>query len=425
MMRHRQRTDRRGAAYLVALLAGTIVTVTGLAALSMATTRARMAELGDQFAAAQLNAHTALEHAMATMATHMRGGGTRSDIPAAAEPTISFNGGSATWRFREINGSPVNNIDGPLVIEATGMAGSASYGLDALLVPTGVPVDSLDAAMYVGGNLTLNSLSVLTADYDVVTDGNVTASSATVNAPVESRGTISGSTYSLSTTEGAANRQPPDPSAILKYGDFGTTFRFNDLPTVLGTRTMSGVLLSPTSNPFGSTNPLGVYVIDCNGQNVSIHNLRVYGTLVLKDAGASSIIGGSVHIEPVHPWLPALVVEGNISFLSTNGGPNEATLSQNLNPPGAPYNFEHDTDTLDVYPGLIKGITYATGNMTFALGHQNFEGVVVAGGDVRLFSNTRVVITHDPSVAQFPPFAFFEDAGEMAIDPATITWTLP
>ena len=44
---------------------------------------------------------------------------------------------------------------------------------------------------------------------------------------------------------------------------------------------MDRVLLSPTSNPYGTPNASGIYIINCNNQNVTIGPCRIVGTLVL------------------------------------------------------------------------------------------------------------------------------------------------
>lgn len=424
-MRRGQDTSRRGAAYLVALLAGTIVTVTGLAALSLATTRARSAELGDQLAGARLNASTALEHAFAAVSAHLDNAGTRHDLFGNAEPTVAWQGGTSTWRLREMDGSLLDNKDGPIVIQAEGASGDSAFRYDAMLVPSGRPMGVLNAAMYAGGTITVSSGGTLIADHVVAAAGDITANGGTVDADVESSGDVDGAVYLGSITEDADPRPLPDIGMLTYYRDLGFELNHTELPWVLLSRTLGSVLLSPASNPFGPPNPLGIYVIDCNNSSIVVTNTRINGTLILRRPGPNTIIGSGVFIEPVHPWLPAIVAEGSITFMASAAGPNETLLGVNLNPPGSPYLFEHDTDQSDTYPGVIRGVVYASGNITFGLLSQHIEGAVIAGGNIRVFTGSTARVTYDPSVAHLPPFGFFEDQGQLAVDPSTITWTMP
>jgi len=422
-MHHQKLHARRGAAYLVALLAGMIVSVTGLAALSVATTRARTAESGDQFASARLNANTAMQHALAAVSAHLSNGGTRDDIPNA-EPTVLITEGSARWRLREIDGSALDAEDGPIVIEARGDSGAAVFALDALLVPSGVPIDALDTALYVDGNLNVSALADLVADHVVFAGGDL-GSSGSIDADVEAGGRITGSGYAGSVTEDAPSRLKPTPGLIEEYAVIGTRINLTSLPIVFGARSLSSVLLSKNSNPFGSPDPLGIYVIDCGGESIAINSLRIEGTLVLLNTGPSTTIAGGTLMSPAHPWLPTLLVDGDINFMGSNTGPSESVVGANLNPASTPWQFEHDTDTDDVYPGRIEGVSYVDGDMTVSVVRQNFKGAVLVEGDLRVLLGADLHIEYDPTVAHLTPLGFFLDEGGLAVDPATVAWTLP
>ncbi|MEO1279752.1 MAG: hypothetical protein AAFV77_12415 [Planctomycetota bacterium] len=418
-------TGRRGAAYIVALLAGTIVTITGLAALSVSTTQARTAAIEDRLANARLNAHSAIEYGKAAVSAHLADGGTRTDLFGTINPGWNHTGGRASWRLREIGGATLNNIDGPLVLEATGESGVSTFRYDAILAPSGPPLDVMATAMYAGGTLTLGSGASITSEQIVGSIGEIDADAATVDAPVESAGAISGATYLSAQDRGVAPRLMPADGLFGYYTDLGERITLTDLPFRAGSYWLEDLVLSPSENPFGVTNPLGIYVIDCGGWWVTLRNVRVVGTLVLLNASNSAWIGQNTLLQPAYPWMPSLLVEGGAGFYAGDTGPSEAAAGVNMNPRGTPYLFESDADTSDVYPAEIQGLAYVSGDVGFWLPSQAIRGKLIAGGNIRVRTGVDVDIFPDLDVERYPPFGFFEDSGGLTLDPNTITWTMP
>lgn len=424
-MNKRTRTSRRGAAYLVALLAGSIVTVTGLAALSMTTSRTRTTAMADHATKARSLAGTGLEHALCAVAVHIDNGGTRHDVFGAAEPSVTFGGGTFGWSMRNLDGTAVDNSDQPILLRTKAEHGPARYAMQAILAPSGVPYDVLDTGMYVAGGLQFSTAANLTSDKVVGAITEVNASAATIDAPVESPGEINGSTYLGTTTVGVAERIMPDPSLIDYYVALGERINLGSLPTTLGTPSLKQVLLSPASNPYGNTNEFGIYIIDCAWNNVLIQEVRVVGTLVLLNSTSSTLIARNTLIEPAYSWMPSLLVQGDVTFGSTNSGPSEISLGINLNPAHTPSGMDWDATADDTYLGGIEGVSYVTGDAVFSLLRQNIRGTLIIGRDVRILTGSTVNITYDPSVATLPPYGFFEDTGGLAIDPSTVVWSTP
>ncbi len=416
---------RHGAAYIVALLAGTIVTITGLSALSIATTQARTRTLSDQHTMSQLMARTMMEHAKSAVAAHLRDGNTRLDLPGNIDVVLTSPYGDGYWRFAELDGARLNNIDGPVAIQLHGENGDALFHQEALLFPAGETYDVMGMAMYSGGSLTLRSGASVTSELPIGAVGGVTADAAIVDAPVESAGSISGAAYLGSVDSDAASRLMPSDTLFGYYTDLGERIILSDLPFRAGSYWLEDLVLSPSENPFGATNPLGIYVIDCGGSWVTLRNVRVVGTLVLLNASNSVWIGQNTLIQPTHPWMPSLLVEGDAGFYAGDTGPSEAAAGINMNPRGTPYQFESDSDRSDVYPAEIQGVAYVSGDAVFYLPSQTIRGKLIAGGDIRVRTGVDVDIFPDPDVERYPPFGFFEDTGGLALDPNTITWTMP
>lgn len=424
-MGNRQVTSRRGAAYLVALLAGSIVTVTGLAALSMTTSRTRTASMADHATKARSLAGTGLEHALCAVAIHIDNGGTRHNIFGSAEPSINFDGGTFGWSLRNMDSTAVDNSDQPILLRTKAQHGPARYAMQAVLAPSGVPYDVLDTGMYVAGDLRFGSASIGISDKVIGSMTEVSATVATVNAPVESAGAINGALYTGTTSAQANARQMPDPTLIDYYVALGERINIGGLPATLGTPALKQALLSPTSNPFGSTNEFGIYIVDCAGGNLQVEDIRIVGTLVLLNSTGSTIIGRNTLIEPAYSWMPSLLVQGNTSFMGTNTGPSEIAMGINLNPAHTPSGFDWDATDDDTYLGGIEGVSYVSGNVNFALPRQNIRGTMIIGGDARVYTGVTVNISYDPSVATLPPYGFFEDTGGLAIDPSTVVWSTP
>lgn len=424
-MAHVSRTHRRGAAYLVALLAGSIVTVTGLTALSIATSRARGTAMSDDAARARLMADSGLEHALSAIAAQLRAGETRGDLIDEDWPVITFDRGQFTWELTEFDGSPLSGDGLPMRVRVVSRSGQARHAIGAALVPSGVPYDSLDTGMYAGGTMNLTALSSLSSDKVVGSIGAVSALTATITAPVESADSVGGTLYLGTTSSNVAPRRMPSPVLIDDYIKMGQTIAFADLPAITGGRALRNILLSPGNNPFGPTNALGVYVIDLSGSRLLVEDIRIHGTLVLLNPGPNTVIGNNVLIEPAFPWMPSLIVQGNVTFMGTNTGPNEATIGVNLNPPHTPFEGAYNSTTTDAYPGRVGGLIYVSGNATFALPRQNIRGTLLVGGDVNVNASVVVNITYDPNIAHLPPLGFFEDAGGLALDPASIVWQMP
>ncbi|MCP4508582.1 MAG: hypothetical protein GY826_19590 [Fuerstiella sp.] len=149
--------------------------------------------------------------------------------------------------------------------------------------------------------------------------------------------------------------------------------------------TLEHVLLSPDSNPFGATNPRGIYVIDLQGSRIIIRNCRIYGTLVLIDPRNGSRIGDGfgVSIEPAVSHFPSLVVTGgDVDIGPSDRGLIERALGVNLNPDDAPlYPVGSDDDLDDTFSSGIKGLMFSSHDFRFR-SHNSIEGVILSHQDV-------------------------------------------
>ena len=168
-------------------------------------------------------------------------------------------------------------------------------------------------------------------------------------------------------------------------------------------------VLSPTSNPFGSgqTNADGIYVIDCQNNDVFVRESRIVGTLVLLNPGsASKVLDGAVTWSPAHGNFPALLVDGDFNIEMNSDGLNESILDTNFNPAGRPFPFQEtdsDTDKTDTFLSGINGLIYTTGNLTLG-GTTVIDGAVLSDGNLSMTSN--VTATYSPAPFLNPPPGF-------------------
>ena len=135
----------------------------------------------------------------------------------------------------------------------------------------------------------------------------------------------------------------------------GTSITYASLPKQQAAN-IEKVVLSPNNNPYGSglTSPTGIYVINCLGGNLRIRNARIVGTLVILNPGVFSVLE-SVNWEPAVANYPSLLVSGTAELAFTNTPLSESSLR---------VDFNQDTDKTDTYPSLIKGLIYASGDLT-------------------------------------------------------------
>ncbi len=149
----------------------------------------------------------------------------------------------------------------------------------------------------------------------------------------------------------------PPPTWADYYNREGTAISITSLPTSDGYRNLEKVALGPGYNPFGTTNALGIYIIDCNNNALRIRNCLIRGTLLIKNPGTGSVVSDAVDWAPGTANLPALLVDGSFALRHVEGTLSEVTHNVNFNPSGM---TNSDNDKLDRYPCRLQGLVYIT-----------------------------------------------------------------
>ncbi len=186
-----------------------------------------------------------------------------------------------------------------------------------------------------------------------------------------------------------ASDVPMPPSNWSDYYEReGTTIDIDSLPTSGGFSNLEKVLLSPSNNPWGSANTLGIYIIDCENKSLKIRNCRIRGTLLIKNVGSFSGVYESVDWTPAVANFPALLVNGNFVIQHTETSLSEATHATNFNSVGS----DSDADLADRYPSRLFGLCYVTGIATIGSSNNRSVlygclvcGTVSAEGDLSVY----------------------------------------
>lgn len=401
--------DRRGTVYLLVLVVTALVVATSLAGLAAARGRQRSLQLASDAMRARHLARSAVELGMAMI---------------QADPAWRTTMPNGTWfAGRAVGGGTmdltvVDPGDGDLAdndedgvkLTGVGMVGAARQKMSLAMSTVRDPLEVLSRAAWSSKDLTFSGSTVV-ADAPMGSNRDVIASLASVGADVEAGGDIIGGTYLAGTNAKVPAKALPAADALDHYLTVGTAIDINGLPTVVENvdgvdvtfRAVRQVVLSPASNPYGSTNASGVYVLACGGQHVQIRNCRIVGTVVLLDPGTYSRVEGNVNWAPAVANYPVLLVQGVITIRSGSLQLSESLYGVNFNPPGTPYEGSEDNDTLDSYPSVIRGLVYATGNMTVEE-DVTVEGLLLTDGKLTVYGV--LMVTHDEVYATAAPPGF-------------------
>lgn len=386
----------RGGLYVWVLGVAALMTLMVLSGLEFTQIAARSADLARQMAEARSLARSALEWGMqAGLASTARASWIINSTPLNG---VQFGPGRMTLTVTDpVDGDLSSGIDDAVVLTATGFSGSAKQKLQARLDSEALPLDALKAALCAGGNVTITS-TTLGATGVVASNGNVTAISSSVNASVEAVGAISGSQYVKSLRSGVKTKDMPSAASVTTWTAKAGAIAYN----ALSSGQLRRALLSPASNPYGSVNAQGLYVINCGGQNIELRDVRIVGTLIILNPGTGSIIRGGISLEPLG-GRPSLIVQGPMQFALESSTLSELLAGTNFNPPSTPYNGSGNSLFLDTFPSVFGGLIYVSGDASITQ-PATFNGVLVVGGEVSV--TAPVTMTFDSSIASAPPEGF-------------------
>ena len=179
-------------------------------------------------------------------------------------------------------------------------------------------------------------------------------------------------------------------------------------------------LISPASNPLGSTNAQGIYVLNCGGEDIYIGNSRIAGTLVLLSPGPGTTIKGPVVWEAAVANYPALLTDGTINIAFTAAALSESTLNMNFNPASTPFPYLGGTSnatSTDTYPSSIRGLVYSKSGLNFS-NAPSVSGVVIANNAITVASSA-LNLSYGNTYVTNPPPGFGSGMTTMQVVPGT------
>ncbi|TWT98079.1 hypothetical protein Pla108_22360 [Botrimarina colliarenosi] len=389
-MSYVKKQRRRGSVYLAVMGATMIVATIALATAGIGRLTLRNAADQQNRRQAQLAARSGIEYALQWLNSHADWRSTLTSGVDSAE--LSAGNLRFTWRVTDVDdGALADNARDNAVVRAVGIAGSTRSVLEVEVEPAGHGLSCLASAMHAANYVAVGSPATISRN------GEITADDI-------------GSPY------GAAQvRENPASDYVFDYYlQRGTPIAIDSLPTYYGKRYFSYRVLSRSVNPFGETNPWGIYWIDCQGQTIDLYSSRVVGTLVLINPGWNSVISNVMVMQPQAPNQPSLMVRGDLQIdLYSNGLPwlgipSSSQLKEsgsvNYNPAGAPYNGVSDNDVWDEYPATLDGLVYISGTATIS-DDTVIRGNLVAG-NVVVNSNKNLHLEHRPYALNYPPPGF-------------------
>lgn len=416
---------RQGSLYISILGVTLIVSLIGFTAMSVARTQLKIAQEATDLTQAQHLAFSGLEYAALKIAedsnwrTNFVHGTTYPDSP------ILIGDGEVTFQLLDEDSDLSDNTSDPVQLVAIGRVRDVAFSESVTLYPSGSSFTCLETALHCVGEISLAEGVEFTSNQIISSNGaiNSTANNSTFNSEVETVSTFTGNINGVPTT-GVAIRSMP-VNYVTDYYELNGTWIDIDVLPLNGSNqpVIQNLLLSPAQNPLSNhTNLEGIYVIDCEGQDIVIQNCRIVGTLVLKNMGTTATIDGSVIWEAAVDNYPSLMVDGNLQFKYSEEVLSESSIGANLNPAGTPYSEdggsgESDSDQSDQYPSVIKGLIYVSGQLSLPADLQTskVEGAIVC---TTINAASNLTVDYYNTYRDYPPPGFKQGPG-MAMYPGS------
>jgi len=297
----------------------------------------------------------------------------------------------------------------PIVLTGTGTKGAARHKTELTLVPVIKPMEVLTTCLHGSTLVSVSSGKLITlVGAPLSTNGQLT-NNGTIDGNIQANTFAGAGTITGTTTLGGPTKPMPPTSLITSYASKATTVAYSG--------DIDKAVLAPGCNPWGSTDPNGLYVLDTGGKAITIKNTRIYGTLVINAPNKTVTLDGAMFCQNYNSQFPTLLVNGNLVIKCTSASTtlSESTNAKNYNPIGAPYNGVTDTDIADTYPNEIRGLIHVHGSITLQ-DSARIVGTIVCEGVVSCEGTN--AITYDPSLAACPPNGYTRVDG-MAISPGS------
>ncbi|MCC6661169.1 MAG: hypothetical protein IT437_09815 [Phycisphaerales bacterium] len=410
MMRRCPSTPRcRGGIYIAVLGAAMLVTILGMAAMAAVAVERITVEVTADVASARCAAESGVDLAMLTIKNQSTWRTARANGTWFSD--VAIGGAKVSVEVTDPLDADLSNRDtDTILVKATAVRGQARHITQVSLQIQGDPADALKMAMHTPGNFHVDGAAVLAVSGAPVSTNGTFANDGTVKGSLECAallplGTVSGTVTLLAPAKAVPN------GIVVLYASLASPFSASGI--------FEDQLLTPVActAPGGAVNSAGVYLLSATG-DVTIRNIRLWGTLVIRSNGNRVRIENSELLQRYRPDYPVLVIDGDAEIALDSAVLTEG--ARNMNPPGSPYQSITDIDTSDTYPSQIDGLVYATGKLTI-VGPTKITGAVMAGSTA--LSNAILIqgspeVAWDPGLLAAPPLGFMQNA-RMTIIPGS------
>lgn len=392
---------RRGAVYVLVLGVATMVAVVGIGVIALARSSGQASKATRDWVEAGTLAASGVELALGYINTTSTW---RTDAVNRAwiGPLMLGDGRVAFTLVDEGDSDLANNNYDPVRVYVTATVGESTRVYSVQAAPSGpTGLSLLRSAVHADGGITVSG--AITAASGPISSNVQVKNSGVLTADVECQTMSNSGTINGFVSSGLAARTMPPSTVVAQYSAMGSTISYSSLSG----GDIQKCVLSAASNPYGSVNPAGVYVINVPlASRLRIRSCRIESTLVVKLGLLSSlVIEGPVVWNPPAGNKPSLIVQGAATSSVAIGGSaialDEAVTGVSLNPVGTPYLGASDSDTSDKYPAELRGIFHITGSTcpvtitdsVATIGCVISEGAVTISAGARPTANIALVST--------------------------------
>jgi hypothetical protein len=404
---------RRGTTYILVMGVAAIVSLIGMTGLMVARLQYRQAIQSRDWAEAGDLALSAIELGIARINATPTWRTTFANNAESAP--VAMGHGALSYKFVDAalgltggDGSLSNNTYDPVRLHGIGRVGNAVRVYSVQLVGD-APLDVLRTTVATSGYL--NNKDQSTASGGPLSSNGLFTRGATVNGDVEA-GSVSGSgTINGTLTTPAPAKTMPDTTVLDAYKRIATPIVWNSG----NTWTLTAAQLNATTNPYGTTNPNGIYYINApvNGiLKVQIQHIK--GTLVVDCADKARVeVSQPMYWEPNSSDQPILLIR----HLTTSATSDRLTPS-----PGT------ITEGSTTYPSQLKGLVHvigaagaAWGDLEVSMGNGGtFNGTLIIDQDAKI-DNTSATFNWDPYLYYNPPIGY-STGPTVRMTPGSLLW---
>lgn len=412
-MTTRRRHFRRGSAYVAILGAATIIMVISIAAVLSARVRTRSAGWVGDITKARNYAECGMQWAFYRI-SQVPDWRTRYPNGLWVENQAIDDGTFSVWVTDPADGDLTDWPGDSVVVKAAGYAGQARQLIQVELAADAQPLEALNTCLHAAGQIVVKGGKTIT----------VTGAPLSTNGNLFNDGTIVGDVHAATISRWdiiTGTVTCPAPAKNMPYSQVFEMYRA--LATQIPyTGVIDKQLLTPGRNPYGFTNPDGVYYIDTNGNDLTIRNTRIHGTLVVKCTGKKVILEDRMLIQNYRDDYPVLIIDGGAEIrLKSDTDRLKEDVTRNMNPPGSPYQGQSDWDYSDDYPNEIHGLVHVKADLKIKQ-TTVIRGVVICEGSVEIDDAPEII--HNSAYYASPPVGYIR-VDQMKTSPGSWKQVMP